>query len=350
MTHFCSRVYRWLLLVEDKEENKLYMSRPASSSSLALPMENTKHSVDQLFAVPEPISTGINLDHAFHQVRMSEVDALLQDTFPDVSAQQLLHFRKLWPRSSSITVRECLDACSKYYFPKKRPSAKRRKTTHIQQAQNLGNYEHTLTHLPILTENEGLECQICFENRRPEDTLHCRVTESHTVCRACFYRYCKENVGITHRNLIKCIMCSGMYDPLVVEINLPEVFLTTMEAKQRAQDYKVATQGRVAATLYCECGTVGIIEESDVGNNMVTCTCGRTYCILCGNYAHQGTLCPAPREVLKWINAHAKQCPNCGVVIQKNGGCNHMTCRPPGGCRHEFCWVCLGPWNRCRCR
>lgn len=22
-----------------------------------------------------------------------------------------------------------------------------------------------------------------------------------------------------------------------------------------------------------------------------------------------------------------------------------MTCWPPGGCGHEFCWICLGTWS-----
>jgi len=33
-----------------------------------------------------------------------------------------------------------------------------------------------------------------------------------------------------------------------------------------------------------------------------------------------------------------KRCPSCFVVIEKNGGCPHMTCR---NCKHEFCWGCL---------
>ena len=34
-------------------------------------------------------------------------------------------------------------------------------------------------------------------------------------------------------------------------------------------------------------------------------------------------------------------CPNCGVLIQKNGGCKHMVC---GKCKYEFCWLCLGSY------
>ena len=32
-----------------------------------------------------------------------------------------------------------------------------------------------------------------------------------------------------------------------------------------------------------------------------------------------------------------RDCPGCGRTIEKNGGCNHMTCR---ACKTEFCWIC----------
>jgi hypothetical protein len=44
-----------------------------------------------------------------------------------------------------------------------------------------------------------------------------------------------------------------------------------------------------------------------------------------------------------------KQCPRCHVDIQKNGGCNHMSCQ----CGHCFCWLCLGDFegdSRHECR
>jgi len=45
-----------------------------------------------------------------------------------------------------------------------------------------------------------------------------------------------------------------------------------------------------------------------------------------------------------WIKANTKPCPQCNVPIEKNDGCNHMTCTNPS-CRHEFCWICRKEWS-----
>lgn len=43
-------------------------------------------------------------------------------------------------------------------------------------------------------------------------------------------------------------------------------------------------------------------------------------------------------ETKRWLDENTKRCPNCGANINKNGGCNHMTCK---NCTHEFCWLCM---------
>lgn len=43
-----------------------------------------------------------------------------------------------------------------------------------------------------------------------------------------------------------------------------------------------------------------------------------------------------------WMYFNTQDCPNCHYTIQKNEGCNHMTCKK---CAHEFCWICLGNWK-----
>lgn len=84
----------------------------------------------------------------------------------------------------------------------------------------------------------------------------------------------------------------------------------------------------------------------------VKCLCGHFFCFSCGNGGHAPAVCDVVRmwirkceddsETANWISANTKECPNCDSSIEKNGGCNHMSCRK---CRHEWCWMCMGPWS-----
>lgn len=84
----------------------------------------------------------------------------------------------------------------------------------------------------------------------------------------------------------------------------------------------------------------------------VTCSCQHRFCFGCTANDHQPTPCSLVKKWIKkceddsetanWISANTKECPKCGSTIEKNGGCNHMTCRK---CKHEFCWICMGLWS-----
>lgn len=52
--------------------------------------------------------------------------------------------------------------------------------------------------------------------------------------------------------------------------------------------------------------------------------------------------CKDDSETANWIEANTHSCPKCLNSIEKNGGCNHMTCRT---CNYEFCWICLKEWS-----
>jgi hypothetical protein len=49
------------------------------------------------------------------------------------------------------------------------------------------------------------------------------------------------------------------------------------------------------------------------------------------------------QENQTWLRDHTKTCPSCTTSIEKNKGCDHMTCRH---CKHEFCWECLADWKQ----
>ena len=63
----------------------------------------------------------------------------------------------------------------------------------------------------------------------------------------------------------------------------------------------------------------------------------------CGR-AHHGGECNTPPDAAsaQLISQTTKVCPGCTNPIEKNEGCNHITCH----CRVEFCWICMCEYNK----
>lgn len=84
---------------------------------------------------------------------------------------------------------------------------------------------------------------------------------------------------------------------------------------------------------------------------VVSCDCGTRFCLKCAEEPHAPTHCALLQqwkekcknesETANWILANTKACPKCSSRIEKNQGCNHMTCQ---SCKYEFCWICMGDW------
>ncbi|KAI5454771.1 hypothetical protein NCC49_003655 [Naganishia albida] len=86
---------------------------------------------------------------------------------------------------------------------------------------------------------------------------------------------------------------------------------------------------------------------------IVKCGCDRQFCFGCGfSGDHRPLICKYVKlwekkcaddsETSNWLMANTKECAKCNSTIEKNGGCNHMTCKK---CRYEFCWVCMADWT-----
>jgi len=126
--------------------------------------------------------------------------------------------------------------------------------------------------------------------------------------------------------------------------------------------------------LRTNCPSGQIHEAGDAEPLMICAACGYKMCYLHSLPWHEGQTCTQYDDSqrhrveddasLALIAEVTKPCPGerCGVPIQKNQGCDHVTCKPelisydfqsldgiPGySCRHEFCWQCLQPYGPIR--
>lgn len=77
-----------------------------------------------------------------------------------------------------------------------------------------------------------------------------------------------------------------------------------------------------------------------IGRKIKCNKCSNYFCRECGFEWHDGLTC---REILEnefgeWAETtKTHKCPRCKSRIEKNDGCQHMTC---GLCKYEWCWVC----------
>lgn len=82
------------------------------------------------------------------------------------------------------------------------------------------------------------------------------------------------------------------------------------------------------------CGNAIFVEEGSCRE--VQCTCGLQFCFSCLSEAHSPCSCMmwdlwlkklrSESENFDWITVHTKSCPKCHKVVEKDGGCNLVTC------------------------
>jgi len=94
------------------------------------------------------------------------------------------------------------------------------------------------------------------------------------------------------------------------------------------------------------------IKVQHVEARLVKCKCSHEFCFRCTENWHEPVSCKLIKkwklkcqddsETNNWLIVNTKQCPKCSATIEKNGGCNHMTCK---ACKADFCWLCLVEWS-----
>ena len=197
------------------------------------------------------------------------------------------------------------------------------------------------------TESSGsLTCCICSDDFDAGDTVACSGDDIHFFCKPCLASYCTVTLESGPIQSITCAIpnCKALFATHDIKSILSEYDILRIEHREDSRDRRVAMAAK--AMLHCECGVVAIVTEEDMGDGRIACPgsgCGRRFCAKCGNEDHGKDSCPPPAETVQWLDNNSKPCPNCANRIEKNGGCDHMKCLPPGGCGYDF-------WYSCGCK
>lgn len=208
---------------------------------------------------------------------------------------------------------------------------------------------------PKLEVIKNFECDICCESQTGLQTFAMKC--NHRYCVNCYRQYLAQKIkeeGEAARIQCPSDGCKRIMDAKSLDL------LVTEDINDRYHELLTRTYVEDKDALkWCpspnciyavECG----VKKKDLDRVVptVACDCGYRFCFGCILSDHQ----PAPCDLVKkwlqkcaddsetanWISANTKECPKCNSTIEKNGGCNHMTCRK---CKHEFCWMCMGLWS-----
>jgi ariadne-1 len=191
-------------------------------------------------------------------------------------------------------------------------------------------------------------CTICYE-RRQLTGLPC----GHYFCLDCWNSYLENKIADEGHAYLPCpeYKCSIIIDD--------DTALNLIKSPNAKLSYnKLVTNSFVESNplmKWCpgrDCGRIIKVPHAEC--RAVTCDCGSIFCFACSQAWHEPVGCDLLKRWLKkcnddsetsnWLNANTKDCPKCQITIEKDGGCNHMTCKNVS-CRFEFCWMCLGPWG-----
>jgi ariadne-1 len=210
-------------------------------------------------------------------------------------------------------------------------------------------------HPPRIETVDGFMCEICCEDDPGLETFAMKC--EHRFCVTCYRQYLSQK--IKEEGEAARIKCPGEGCNRIVDAKSLDL-LVTPDVRDRYKVLLTRTYVDDKDNLkWCpapECvfAIDCAVKQRDLNRIVPTvqCDCKYSFCFGCTLSDHQPCPCGLVKRWMKkceddsetanWISANTKECPKCNSTIEKNGGCNHMTCRK---CRNEFCWMCMGVWS-----
>lgn len=220
-------------------------------------------------------------------------------------------------------------------------------TIHLSSEQVLvGGVAQRASSLP------EIKCLICFEPSKRYSSLGC----GHRFCNDCYSLFLSHKIKDEGHD---CVFTTCPVDKCLLKVNERLVRSLALNEEQKAQFARAVSLERSFVDdnpdlKWCCAPDCGMAIRASKGTRGVKCKCNHRFCFSCGQDDHTPCSCEELQrwvvkckddsETFNWLVSNTKACPKCATSIEKNGGCNHMTCKN-GACKFEFCWVCLGAWK-----
>mmetsp|Transcript_6086 Transcript_6086/g.12526 ORF Transcript_6086/g.12526 Transcript_6086/m.12526 type:complete len:511 (-) Transcript_6086:195-1727(-) len=198
-------------------------------------------------------------------------------------------------------------------------------------------------------------CPICYDEM--EDGSKMAMPCGHEFCMDCWHAFCANAINQEGPSSVYLTCPEATCTEVVTEVEMEKAapeYLNKFQTFQLRNFVESNTLTRWCPGVGCEriaCADTASAMEKE--GNVAHCDeCTTSFCLICGEEPHAPTgckdlarwneKCRNESETANWILANTKSCPKCGSRIEKNQGCNHITCQR---CKNEFCWICLGDWQ-----
>ena len=207
------------------------------------------------------------------------------------------------------------------------------------------------------TDLKTFSCPVCFDEKLIKSdcvTLDC----DHRLCRDCLRGVLIDNLkeGKVSEKNRKCPIDTSCQIPL----NMPVIqSIYTKEELDKFYDFtlnELPSSNSNEVYVRCpgaDCKYIFIYTKGRDDPSPTCIMCKTQFCVEGCEKPHPGYTCEKHQEWLKEngeadnrmqnyvLTNKIKTCNNCRWPVEKNGGCNHMTCR----CGNQFCYVCGGTWS-----
>jgi ariadne-1 len=220
--------------------------------------------------------------------------------------------------------------------------------------KNTGVYRRAGNSVPVLKEMQNT-CAICFEDDCKMIAMPC----GHAFCSDCWTGFLDNSINQGPSCVLQTCPQADCKE-LVTEDELILVLGESSPLLKKFRGYQLRSFVD-SNPLFRWCPGPGCDKIAAANSqtalesqgSAVQCdACSTQFCLVCGqephgpanckNLAAWNEKCRNESETANWVLANTKPCPKCQSRIEKNQGCNHMTCQ---SCRHEFCWICMGSWS-----